>query len=130
MALASILSGDTVTDQGRTGRGGSGRGARHVPHLNDPKARGEGGDSRGLLRLDSSGATRGASVTKLYGPGCTPFARADARPRRKCKISAALVAIAFFGLIALPIYTVALILDLASAGLSTGVLDRRDDWPG
>jgi hypothetical protein len=49
MVPASILSGDTVTGQGRTGRGGAGRGARDVPHLNGPKARGDGGDSRGAF---------------------------------------------------------------------------------
>jgi hypothetical protein len=82
------------------------------------------------LRLDLF--RRHASVTKLYGAGGTPFASADARQRRKCKISAALVAIAdrFFGLVALPIYTVALILDLVSAGLGTGVLDRRGRLAG
>ena len=47
----SILSGDTVTGQGRTGRGSAGRGARDVPHLNGPKARGGGGDSLGLLSV-------------------------------------------------------------------------------
>ena len=41
MALASILSG------ANRARGGAGRGARDLPHLNGPKARGQGGGSRG-----------------------------------------------------------------------------------
>ena len=54
MALASILSGDTVTGQGRTGRGSAGRGACDVPHLNGLKARGEAVTPGGFCRLQFS----------------------------------------------------------------------------
>jgi hypothetical protein len=88
MALASILSGDTVTDEGRTGgRGSAGRGARDVPHLNGLKARGEAMTPGGFCRLQFS---EGSAAKSDKGQPCWllslpdgPFAMRRCRRHRR-----------------------------------------------
>jgi len=89
VVLASILSVDTVTGQGRTARG-----ALDVPHLNGPKARREGDRTHGrTFHGNRSGLCKGASC------GADPIGRgagsAHSEPDSPAAVSADLRPYAF-----------------------------------